>query len=184
MKFFIRNMIGTRSKTEVYALLGKLGLHPVSSEYGEVEIAEVRFSIARFGALENILQKHGYELVIDRKIILVEKVKHLIIELIYHSKALPRTNYSQYLSTAMGVNYTYLSKRFSKVAQTTIQQFIISHKIERVKELLIYDELTLSEIAWKMEYSSTAHLSAQFKKVTGFTPTAFKKRKNVHLLAM
>ncbi|MGB5556334.1 MAG: helix-turn-helix domain-containing protein, partial [Flavobacteriaceae bacterium] len=107
-----------------------------------------------------------------------------ILDLIYHSNELPTMNYSQYISSELGVNYTYLSKLFSKVTSTTIQQFIIMHKIERVKELLIYDELTLSEIAWKMHYSSTAHLSAQFKKVTGLTPTDFKSQKNAHRLAM
>ncbi len=184
MKLFIRNIIDKRSRTEVRSLLGKLGLHPISVEFGEVELAERRFSVVKYGEVQAILTKHGYELVIDRKQILVEKVKLLIIEMIYHSNELPTVNYSQYISATLGVNYTYLSKLFSKVARTTIQQFIITHKIERVIELLLVDELTLSEIAWKMHYSSTAHLSAQFKKVVGLTPTTFKKRKSIHRLAI
>lgn len=174
-------MANERSTIEVCTLLGKLDLHPIATEFCEVEIGEKRLSVTAYGTVHNILKKHGYELIIDRKQILVEKVKCVIIDMIYHSKELPPINYSQYISEKIGVNYTYLSKLFSKETRTTIQQFIITHKIERVKEILLYDVLTLSEIAWKMHYSSTAHLSAQFRKVTGLSPTIFKKLKTKNL---
>lgn len=181
MKLVIKNMTCDRSKTEVFTLISKLGLHPRSVEIGAVEIAETRLSITVYRAVESILRKNGYELIVDRKQVLVEKIKHLIIEMIYHSNELPTIKYSQYISAELGVNYTYLSKLFSKDTGTTIQQFIIAHKIERAKELLLFTALTLSEIAWKMHYSSTAHLSAQFRKVTGHAPSVFKelKTKNV-----
>lgn len=117
------------------------------------------------------------ELLETKKSILIEKIKNVIIEMIHHSEALTDVNYSAYLSEKLGYNYTYLANTFSEVKGITIQQFIIIHKIERVKELILYNELNLAEISYKLNYSSPAHLSNQFKKVTGLTPSYFKKMK-------
>ncbi|MBP7924524.1 MAG: helix-turn-helix transcriptional regulator, partial [Saprospiraceae bacterium] len=132
--------------------------------------------------LKTNLLRSGLELLDDKKSILIEKIKNVIIEMIHYSDEIPQVNYSNYISEKLGYDYTYLANTFSEVKGITIQQFIIIHKIERVKELLLYEELTLTEIAYQLHYSSVAHLSNQFKKITGLTPTYFKnlgkKRKN------
>jgi AraC-like DNA-binding protein len=110
--------------------------------------------------------------------VLIEKIKNVIIEMVHYTDELPKTNFSDYLSEKLHYDYTYLANLFSEVQGTTIEKFIITHKIERVKELIVYDELNLTEIAWNMHYSSVAHLSNQFKKITGLTPSHFKKLKN------
>jgi AraC-like DNA-binding protein len=127
----------------------------------------------------NNLKKSGLELLDDKKNILGEKIKALIVEMIHYEDEVPKVNDSDYISEKLGYDYTYLSNTFSEVKGMTIQQYIILHKIERVKELLIYDELTLTEIAHKLHYSSVAHLSNQFKKGTGLTPTYFKELKEM-----
>ena len=114
----------------------------------------------------------------DKKAILIEKIKNTIIQMIHHSEEVIKVNFSDYLSDKLEHNYTYLANLFSEVQGTTIEQFIISHKIERIKELMIYGELNITEIAWKMNYSSVAHLSSQFKKVTGLSPSHFKQLKD------
>jgi AraC-like DNA-binding protein len=124
------------------------------------------------------LLQSGLELMDDRKAVLIEKIKTVIIEMVHYTDELPKTNFSDYLSEKLNRDYTYLANLFSEVEGTTIEKFIISHKIERVKELIIYDEVNLTEIAWIMHYSSVAHLSNQFKKVTGLTPSHFKQLKN------
>jgi AraC-like DNA-binding protein len=124
------------------------------------------------------LLKTGLELMEDKKAVLIERIKNAIIEMVYYKDELPRTNFSDYLSEKLKHDYTYLANLFSEVQGTTIEKFIISHKIERVKELIIYDELNLTEIAWNMHYSSVAHLSNQFRKITGLTPSHFKKLKD------
>jgi AraC-like DNA-binding protein len=131
---------------------------------------------------EETLIKNDFDVVAAKELILIEKIKSVIIEMIHDSDELPNIKYSEYLSKKLKVNYTYLSKLFSKAKNTTIEHFIIAHKIERVKQLLLFNEFTLSEIAWKLHYSSTAHLSAQFKKVTGLTPSRFKKLKYKKLI--
>ena len=162
------------SKNEVKVIVAKLGLHLVSCELGEIDLAEpVSPSSYRF--LKKALIKHGFDIVLGRESILTEKVENVIIEMIHNSDELPEIKYSNYISNKLKTNYTYLSKIFSRVKNTTIEHFIITHKIERAKQLLLYHDLSLSEIAWKLHYSSTAHLSAQFKKVTGLTPSLFKK---------
>jgi AraC-like DNA-binding protein len=123
------------------------------------------------------LLKWGLELMDDRKSMLIEKIKSVIIELIHYSDEQLKNNFSTYLSEKLNYDYTYLSNLFSEVEGTTIEHFMIVHKIERVKELLVYDEINLTEIAWKLHYSSVAHLSNQFKKITGLTPTHFKQLK-------
>jgi AraC-like DNA-binding protein len=174
-------MTSQRSKEEVKVAMENLGLHPVAIEIGEIEIEE-KLSLNTYSALKNNLLKNDFELVTDKEIILIEKIKSVIIEMIHYSDELPNTKYSDYISKKLNANYTSLSKFFSKVKHITIEQFIIAHKIERVKQLLLFNELTLSEVAWKLRYSSTAHLSAQFKKVTGLTPSLFKKLKDKKIL--
>ena len=124
------------------------------------------------------LLKSGLELMDDKKAVLIEKIKNVIIEMVHYTDELLKVNFSDFLSEKLNYDYTYLANLFSEVQGTTIEKFIISHKIERVKELIIYDELNLTEIAWKMHYSSVAHLSNQFKKITGLTPSHFKNLKD------
>ena len=134
--------------------------------------------------LTKALLRSGLELMEDKKSILIEKIKNCVIELIHYNEDLPRINFSEYLAEKLHYDYKYLSSLFSEVKGTTIEHFIIAHKIERVKELLMYDELSLTEISYKLNYSSVAHLSMQFKKVTGLTPTFFKKMKNIRRNAL
>lgn len=157
--------------------LQKLGLHHLNVELGEVDIMENITSVQR-EQLRSALLRSGLELMEDKKAVLIEKIKNVIIEMVHYSEELPRTNFSDYLSNKLNYDYTYLSNLFSESQATTIEHFIILHKIERVKELIIYNELNLTEIAWKLHYSSVAHLSHQFKKVTGLTPSFFKSLKN------
>lgn len=176
MKLYIKYMVSLRCKMLVRGELEKLGLKCVSVDLGMVEIlgnvTEQQLKMFR----EN-LKKTGLELLDDKKNILVERIKSVIVEMIHYADEIPRVNDSDYISEKLGYDYTYLSNTFSEVKGVTIQQYIIMHKIEKVKELLLYDELTLTEIAYKLHYSSVAHLSNQFKKVTGLTPTYFKKIK-------
>ncbi len=176
-------MVSLRCKMIVKAELETLGLHHMIVELGEVEIKEV-LSEQTHDALKKALLKSGLELMDDKKAMLIEKIKNVVVEMIHYSDELPKTNFSDYLSKKLNYDYTYLSNLFSEVKGITIEHFIISHKIERVKELLIYNELNLTEIAWKLRYSSVAHLSNQFKKVTGLTPSFFKKIKNQRLIAL
>jgi len=157
--------------------LEKLGLHHAIVELGTVEILEDITAEQRAQLKENLM-KSGLELLDNKKSVLIEKIKNIIIEMIHYSDELPELNYSEYISEKLGYDYTYLANIFSEVKGITIQQFIIMHKIERVKELLIYDELNLTEISYKLHYSSVAHLSNQFKKITGLTPTFYKQLKD------
>jgi len=157
--------------------LKKLGLHFIVVDLGIVEIME-NISIEKRQLLKQGLLISGLELMDDKKAILIEKIKNIIIEMIHHSEEVIKVNFSDYLSEKLDHNYTYLANLFSEVQGTTIEQFIISHKIERIKELMIYGELNITEIAWKMNYSSVAHLSSQFKKVTGLSPSHFKQLKD------
>jgi YesN/AraC family two-component response regulator len=134
--------------------------------------------------LSTSLKKIGLELLDDKKNIMVEKIKTIIIELVHYNEDQIKTNLSDYLSEKLNHNYTYLSNLFSEIKGTTIEKYYLSNKIERVKELLVYDELNLTEIAWKLHYSSVAHLSNQFKKMTGLTPSHFKNLKNKNRSAL
>ena len=156
--------------------LKKLGLHYVIVDLGMIEILEDITQEQRNLLKENLL-KSGLELLDDKKSILVEKIKNVITEMIHYSDEQPKVNYSDYISEKLNHDYTYLANVFSEVKGITIQQFIIIHKIERVKELLLYDELNLTEISYKLHYSSVAHLSGQFKKITGLTPSFYKQQK-------
>jgi len=160
----------------VKAELEKLGLHYIVVELGEAEIME-SISEEQHDQFKEALLKSGLELLDDKKSVLIQKIKNVIIELIHYSEEPLAINFSDHLSQKLNHNYTYLANLFSEVQGTTIEKFIIAHKIERVKELLVYNELTLTEIAYLMHYSSVAHLSTQFKKVTGLTPSHFKQLK-------
>ena len=173
-------MVCIRCKMVVKEELKKLGLHYTTVEQGEVEIME-DISVEQRDQVKVALLKSGLELMDDKKSILIQKIKNVIVELIHYSEEPLSVNFSDYLSEKLNHNYTYLANLFSEVQGTTIEQFIIAHKIERVKELLVYNELNLTEIAYLMHYSSVAHLSAQFKKVTGLTPTHFKQLRNKRL---
>ncbi len=167
-------MVCIRCKMVVKAELEKLGLHYSVVELGEAEIKESITSEQR-NTLNIDLKKSGLELMDDKKSMLIEKIKNIIIELVHYSDEQPKINFSDYISEKLNHDYTYLANLFSEVEGTTIEKFFIAHKIERVKELLVYDELNLTEIAYKLHYSSVAHLSNQFKKVTGLTPSHFKQ---------
>ncbi len=153
-----------------------MGLHYVFVNLGEVEILE-NITAEQRESLKVTLYKHGLELMDDKKAMLIEKIKNVIVEMIHHTDELPKTNFSDYLVSKLDYDYTYMANLFSETEGTTIEHYIQLHKIERVKELIIYNELNLTEIAWKMHYSSVAHLSNQFKKITGLTPSFFKALK-------
>ena len=169
-------MVSLRCKMMVKEELKKLGLKYVVVDLGMVEIIEDITEEQR-EQLKNNLLRSGLELLDNKKSILIEKIKNVITEMIHYSDELPSMNYSDYISEKLGYDYTYLANTFSEVKGITIQQFIINHKIERVKELLLYDELNLTEISHKLHYSSVAHLSSQFKKVTGLSPSFYKQMK-------
>jgi len=170
-------MVSLRCKMVVRAELNKMKLNYTTLELGEVDIVK-DLSPANLVELKAALLKSGLELMDDQRAILVEKIKTIIIEMIHYTDEIPKLNISDFLSKKLNQNYGHLSNLFSEVKGTTIEHFIILHKIERVKELIIYDELNLTEIAYKLHYSSVAHLSTQFKKVTGLTPSFFKSLKN------
>jgi AraC-like DNA-binding protein len=170
-------MVSIRCKMMVKEELKKLGLHFIIVNLGEVEIME-NISIEQRDLLKSALQNLGLELMDNKRAILIERIKSVIIEMVHYADEMPTTNFSHYLSEKLGHGYTYMANLFSEVQGTTIEQFIISHKIEKIKELIIYDELNITEIAWKMNYSSVAHLSNQFKKMTGLSPSHFKQLKD------
>jgi len=157
--------------------LSKLGFHYTSVQLGKAEMIE-NISAEQHEQLKIALLKSGLELLDDKKSILIQKIKNVIIELVHYTEEPLTINFSEYLSQKLNYDYTYLANLFSEVQGTTIEKFLIAHKIERVKELLVYNELSLTEIAYQMHYSSVAHLSAQFKKVTGLTPSHFKQLKD------
>jgi len=177
LKLYIRNMVCIRCKMVVKDELTRLGLKYISVELGEVEIME-DISPHQLEQFRAALLRSGLELMDDKKSILIQKIKTVIIELVHYSEEPLAINLSAFLAEKLQHDYTYLANLFSEVQGTTIEKFFISHKIERVKELLVYDELTLTEIAYKLHYSSVAHLCTQFKKVTGLTPSHFKSLKD------
>jgi YesN/AraC family two-component response regulator len=167
-------MVSNRCKLAVKEVLRKIGLHYIVIDLGEVEIMETLTEAQRV-RLSEALQTSGLRLMDDKKAVLIEKIKNTIVEMVHHTDEVMKVNFSTYISKKLDHDYTYLANLFSEVQGTTIEQFIIAHKIERIKEYIIYDELSITEIAWKMNYSSVAHLSNQFKKVTGLSPSHFKK---------
>ena len=170
-------MVCIRCKMLVKDELTKLGLHYAVVELGEAEIPE-KISAAQYDQLKLALLKSGLELMDDKKSVIIQKIKNLIIDLVHYSEEPLTINLSAYLSQKLNYDYTYMANLFSEVQGVTIEKFFIAHKIERVKELLVYNEFSLTEIAYRMHYSSVAHLSNQFKKVTGLTPSYFKNLKN------
>ena len=164
-------------KMVVKSELEKLGFHDITVNLGEA-IVDKPFLREQLDVLNNALKKNGYELLNDKKSILIERIKTMIIEMVHYSDEEIKINFSRHLSDKLNHNYTYLSNLFSEDTGTTIEKFYMSHKVERVKELLLYDDLTISEIADILHYSSVAHLSNQFKKLTGLTPSQFKNLKH------
>jgi len=169
-------MVSTRCKIAVKEVFRNLGLVYGNVELGEVELAEI-LSDDMLDELKISLLNIGFELIEDRRAILIERIKNIVIDMVHHSDKPIKVNFSDYLSEKLKYDYTYMANVFSEVQGISIEQFIISHKVERIKEFIIYDELNMTEIAFKMNYSSVAHLSGQFKKVTGLTPSYFKKLK-------
>lgn len=176
MKLYIKYMVSLRCKMLVKAEVENLGLECISVDLGQVEIRG-EISEEQRETLRTNLKRSGLEILDDKKMILVERIKSVIVEMVHYEDEFPKVNDSDYISEKLGYDYTYLSNMFSEVKGITIQQFIIMHKIEKVKELLLYDELNLTEIAYKLNYSSVSHLSNQFKKITGLTPTYYKSLK-------
>jgi AraC-like DNA-binding protein len=170
-------MVSARCKMLVKEELKKLGLHFIVVDLGVVDIMET-ISAEQREELKAALLVSGLELMDDKRAMLIEKIKNVIIQLVHHTDEEIKTNFSDYLSEKLDYDYTYLANLFSEVQGTTIAQFLISHKVERIKELIIYGELNMSEIAWKLNYSSVAHLSNQFKKITGLSPSHFKQLKD------
>ena len=176
LKLYIKNMVCIRCKMVVKQELTKLGIRYVTVELGEADIVE-DITLAQQKLIKVALLKSGLELMDDKKSVLIQRIKNVIVELVHYSEEPLNMNFSEYLTLKLNHDYTYLANLFSEVQGITIEKFIIAHKIERVKELLVYNELNLTEIAFQMHYSSVAHLSAQFKKVTGLTPSHFKQLK-------
>lgn len=169
-------MVSIRCKLLVKAQLEKMGIPYTSVELGEVSLPE-EISPEKRSLLNRSLKRAGLELLDDKRAVLVEKIKNVIIEMIHYADEPPLIKYSVFLSEKLDYDYTYLANLFSEVRGTTIEHFIIIHKIERVKELLVYDDMNLTAVAQKLHYSSVGHLSRQFKKITGLTPSVFKKLK-------
>jgi AraC-like DNA-binding protein len=183
MRLYIKNMVSLRCRKLVEEELEHLGLEYITVDLG-IAVLKEDLTLQQRSRLKGNLLRSGLELMDDKKNILVERIKNVIIEMIHYADELPLINYSGYISKKLGYDYTYLANVFSEVKGITIQHFIISHKIEKVKELLLYDEMNLTEISYKLNYSSVAHLSGQFKKVTGFTPGFFKKLKQGKRIAL
>lgn len=169
-------MVSTSCKNAARDALKEMGLHFIILELGEVELMETLSSNQR-EELKTKLLASGLELMDDKRSVLIERIKNVVIQMVHYSDEVLLINFSDYLSEKLQLDYTYMSNLFSEVQGTTIEQYIISNKVERIKELIIYNELNITEIAWKMHYSSVAHLSNQFKKVTGLSPTHFKRLK-------
>jgi AraC-like DNA-binding protein len=176
MKLYIKYMVSQRCKMMVRDEFDRLGLRYTLIELGYVELLN-DITPQQHDQLKINLRHSGLELLDDKRSILIEKIKNVITEMIHYTDVLPKTNYSEYISEKLNYDYTYLANTFSEVKGITIQQFIILNKVEKVKELLLYDELNLTEIAYKLHYSSVGHLSNQFKKVTGLSPSFYKKLK-------
>jgi AraC-like DNA-binding protein len=177
MKLYVKNMVCGRCKMVVESQFTKLGLHPVHIELGEVEIREKEITSSDRKIIHDNLMKFGFELIDDKKSRIIEKIKNIIVERVHYTDDQVKTKLSNHLSKELHHDYTYLSNLFSETEGVTIEKYFINQKVEKVKELLMYDELSLSQIADKLNYSHVAHLSNQFKKVTGLTPSFFKTMK-------
>lgn len=178
MKLYIKHMVCIRCKMIVEAELVKLGIEYLTVDLGQVETVKSLDS-DQISLFEKALNRSGLELMDDKKSILIERIKRIVIETVHYSETKLRTNLSDHISDVLGYDYTYLANLFSEVNGTTIEQFYLNHKIEKVKELLVYNELNITEIAFLMDYSSVAHLSNQFKKFTGLSPSHFKRLRHI-----
>lgn len=176
MELHIKNMVSNRCKLIVKSELVKLGINYTAINLGNAEIADDLTPETK-NLLDFNLMKFGLKLIDDKKGILVEKIKNIIIELVHYSDNQLKENFSDYLSEKLVYDYTYLANLFSEQQGITIEHYYLNHKIERVKEFLIYDELNITEIAYRLHYSSVGHLSNQFKKITGLTPSEYKRLK-------
>lgn len=180
MKLYIKYMVSSRCQGMVKNELERIGIHNAVVELGEVEIKE-SISPSQKEEFSIALRRIDLQLIEDKKIILVERIKIVIIKLIHFTDKVLKVNFSEHLSKILKYNYTYLANLFSRTTGSTIEKLIIKHKIERVKELILHDELTITEIAHKLNYSSVSHLSNQFKRITGLTPTSFKRLRHKRL---
>lgn len=180
MTLYIKNMVCNRCKAAVDAELQKLGLRPAHILLGEVELAGDQLSAQQLQQLDTALQAAGFELIDDRKTRMIEKIKNVVVSMVHYSDSPIKEKHSELIARELHYDYPYLSNLFSDLEGITIEQYIIQQKVEKIKEYIAYDELSLSAIADKMGYSSTAHLSAQFKKITGMPPSQFQN-KGVHV---
>jgi AraC-like DNA-binding protein len=176
MKLFIKNMVCDRCKMVVTSEFEKMGITPIKVALGEIEL-ECELTVPQYDILNNSFNKLGFEVIDNTNARTIDKIKTLIITMVHHSEEEVKINYSKHIEENVGKDYTYLSNLFSDIEGLTIEKFIINQKIEKVKELLVYGELTLSEIAYKMGYKNVAYLSALFKRQTGLTPSHFKEIK-------
>jgi AraC family transcriptional regulator len=176
MDIYIKNMVCNRCIMVVSGIFEESGINGAMVQLGKVSTAD-KISDSKLKDIEKKLNKVGFELISDSKSRLIEQIRKLTIEYVYHHSGIDKENFSSFLTGQMSLDYNYLSSLYSSVEGTTIEKHLINLKIECVKELLVYHEKTLSEIAWEMGYSSVAHLSGQFKKVTGFTPSYFRELK-------
>jgi AraC-like DNA-binding protein len=174
MKILIKNMVCDRCKMAIHNVLNELKLKPQAVYLGEVDFGDVSVDTKVLGQFQNKIAPLGFEIINDKKTRLIENIKKLVIQLVQRPQAPQKVKLSEYLSNQLHHDYTHLSNLFSTVEGVTIEQYFISQKIEKTRELLVYDELTLTEISYRLGYSSVAHLSRQFKKVTGMTPSQFK----------
>ncbi len=186
MTLFVRNMVCSRCRMVVRGELEKAGIEFLSVDLGEIQLTKEPTD-KQIEQLDEGLKQHGFELIDDKKSRMIEKIKTAIVKLIHHNNDTIKTNLSDYIADKLHYDYTYLSNLFSEVEGTTIEKYFIAQRIEKVKELLVYDELSLSEISDRLGYSSVAYLSSQFKKTTGLTPSFYKslkehKRKNIEEL--
>lgn len=174
MEIYIKNMVCNRCILVVSQIFDEAGVTVENVQLGKVKTTE-KVDPDKLEQLNNNLKRVGFEIINDSKKRLIEKIKNITIDYVYHQTGETKMNFSEYLTDRLNLDYSYLSTLFSSVEGNTIEKNLINLKIERVKELLVYDEKTLSEIAWEMGYNSVAYLSGQFKKITGFTPSHFKK---------
>ena len=176
MNYYVKNMVCNRCITAVQQVFERLDYQPVRIALGEVETANP-ISNDDLDNLRKSLVGQGFELIDDTKSRIIERIKNIVVQSVHHNHEDLKVNYSEYIESQLNRDYAYLSSLFSEVEGTTIEKFVILQKTERVKELLVYNELTLSEIAYQMGYSNVAYLSNQFKKITGLTPSHFKQVK-------
>lgn len=176
MVLFVKNMVCNRCIMAVRNTMDSIGLKYLNVNLGEIEIDESSVTENKLAVLQTKLNEIGFEIIDDKKARIIEQIKKIIIQEIHHSNNIElKLNWSVFLSDKLNYEYNYLSSLFSSVEGITIEHYIIKQKVEKVKELIVYDELNISEIAYKLAYSSVAHLSSQFKKITGLSPSEFKK---------